>query len=103
MILISAGSFCAAFAGPCAYTATIDLGGSNIPMVFSVMNMSGNIGAAICPMVVPLVVRFGDENWNLVLLFFAAIYLAAAIAWAFLDPTRPVFAQAEKRQTPANR
>ena len=51
--LISAGAFCAAFGGPCAYTSTIDMGGRHVPMVFSTMNMAGNIGAFVFPIVVP--------------------------------------------------
>lgn len=53
VLLISGGSFFATFGGPCAYTATIDLGGKHTPMVFSTMNMAGNFGAFLFPIVVP--------------------------------------------------
>jgi hypothetical protein len=53
VLLISAGSFCAAFGGPCAYAATIDMGGRHVVMLFSLMNMAGNVGAFLFPVVVP--------------------------------------------------
>jgi len=53
VLLISVGSFFAAFAGPCAYTSTIDLGGKHVPVVFGTMNMAGNFGAFLFPIVVP--------------------------------------------------
>ena len=46
VLLMAAGSVCAAFAGPCAFSATIDVGGKHVPQVFGVMNMAGNIAAA---------------------------------------------------------
>ena len=53
VVLISLGSFFAAFAGPCAYTSTIDLGGKHVSVVFGTMNMAGNFGAFLFPIVVP--------------------------------------------------
>ncbi len=53
VLLISAGSFFAAFGGPCAYTSTIDMGGKHVPIVFSTMNMAGNFGAFVFPIIVP--------------------------------------------------
>ncbi len=84
--LITAGSFCAALAGPCGYSITIDKGGDHVAIVFSTMNMMGNIGAAICPVVVARLVTL-TGSWDLVLFLFAGIYVAAAICWGALDPT----------------
>ncbi len=47
VLVISAGSFCAAFGGVSAYTITMDMGGRHVATVFSVMNMCGNVGAAL--------------------------------------------------------
>jgi MFS family permease len=87
---ITAGSFCAAIGGPCAYTITIDMGGKHVAPVFSTMNMSGNLGAAVFPVVVGwLVGRTG--NWDLVLFLFAGIYVAAAVCWVPLNPNGTIF------------
>lgn len=96
VLVISAGSFCASFGGPCAYTATIDIGGRHVPMVFSLMNMAGNLGAFVFPLVVPLLLNEGKTpgsgNWSLVLFTFAGMYLVAAVFWLLAD-TRSVIAR----------
>lgn len=87
--LLAMGACCAAFAGSCAFAATIDIGGSRVPQVSGMMNMTGNLAAAACPVVVAkLFVLF--ENWNLILLLFAGVYLAGAACWLFVDPQRRV-------------
>ena len=90
VLIIGAGSLCAAFAGTCAYTITIDMGGKHVAMVFSLMNMSGNVGAMLFPALVPVLVA-ATGDWDLVLFAFAAVYLAAAVCWAFLNPNRSIF------------
>lgn len=101
VLVISAGSFCAAFGGVSAYTITMDLGGRHVATVFSVMNMCGNIGAALFP---PLVGRWVDATgrWNEVLLIFAAMYIAAAACWMSLNPRRMIFASTTQPASPGN-
>ncbi len=92
VLLISGGSFWAAFGGPASYTATIDMGGRHVPMVFSIMNASGCIGAFLFPLVVPWLLRLGTGgdpdapgNWPLVMGVFAGIYLGAALCWMVVN------------------
>lgn len=89
VLLISAGSFFAAFGGPSAYAATIDMGGRHAPTVFSTMNMMGNFGATLFPLLVPWLLKLGvpagESNWNFVLLTFAGMYFAAAFCWVLAD------------------
>lgn len=83
--LIALGAFCATFGGVSGYTVAIQFGGKQVATVFSVMNMCGNIGAAIFPLTAGwLATRTG--NWNLMLLLFAGIMAVDAICWAFLNP-----------------
>jgi ACS family glucarate transporter-like MFS transporter len=96
VLVISAGSFFAAMAGPCAYTVTIDMGGKHIPTVFSMMNMSGNLGAMVFPLLVPWLVRLAG-NWGLVLFVFAGVYLAAGACWLPINPNRTVFDRSGRR------
>ncbi|MCB1235673.1 MAG: MFS transporter, partial [Verrucomicrobiae bacterium] len=70
---------------PCAFSACIDIGGRHTPQVFGVMNMTGNFAVAASPPLVGLLFE-RTENWNLVLLIFAAVYLAGAVSWALVDP-----------------
>jgi ACS family glucarate transporter-like MFS transporter len=90
VLLITAGSFCSSFAGPCAYAITIDMGGKHIAPVFSTMNMSGNVGALLFPVVIPWLVGLWG-NWDVVLPFFAAIHLASAVCWLCLNPNGTIF------------
>ena len=83
MGLLTFGALLAALAGPCAYAAAIDLGGSRTPQVFGLMNMSGNLAAAAGPILLGMFFAWSD-NWNSVLLLFAGIYLAGAFCWCFV-------------------
>jgi ACS family glucarate transporter-like MFS transporter/ACS family D-galactonate transporter-like MFS transporter len=49
------------------------------------MNMCGNLGAAFCPIIVERIANV-TGNWNIVLVFFAFIYLAAAFCWCLVNP-----------------
>lgn len=93
VLIISAGSFFAAVAGPCGYTITIDMGGEHVPTVNSVMNMCGNVGAMLFPLAVPWLLR-QTGSWNAVLLCFGALYIAGAICWWCLRAQGNVFDQA---------
>ena len=85
--LIAAGAFFAALAGPCAFAATIDIGGSKVPQVFGMMNMCGNVAAAVCPVAVARIVK-QTGNWDLILLLFAAVYLCGAACWVMTNTSR---------------
>lgn len=85
--LLTVGSLLAAVAGPCALSATIDIGGRHVPQVFGIMNMSGNFAAAACPILVGRLFEW-TAAWNLVLLLFAGVYLTGAVSWAFVDPAK---------------
>ena len=93
VLIISAGSFFAAVAGPCGYTITIDMGGAHVPTVNSVMNMTGNFGAMLFPLAVPLLLG-KEQNWNVVLVTFGVLYLGSALCWWLLKPEGSVFEQA---------
>ncbi|MEZ6128313.1 MAG: MFS transporter [Planctomycetaceae bacterium] len=89
--LLAAGAFFAALAGPCAFAATIDIGGDHVPQVFGLMNMVGNLAAAACPILVAELFAW-TSNWTLVLLVFAAIYLIGSVCWALVDCRRSIAA-----------
>jgi nitrate/nitrite transporter NarK len=91
--LISAGSLFHAVAGPCSYAITIDMGGRDVGTVFSVMNMSGNVGAMIFPYVVPWL-RNATGGWESILFLFAGMFFAAAICWLLLNPRGAIVDQA---------
>jgi sugar phosphate permease len=94
--IIAVGMFFAGFAKPAQWAGTMDLTAGHSAVGFAVMNMSGNIGAMVCPIVVGRMFERieragggGGGDWNWVLYLIAAIHLAAAVAWLVLDPSRP--------------
>lgn len=93
VIVISAGSFFAALAGPCAYTITIDMGGPHVGTVNATMNMMGNLGAWAFPIAVPWLLRHSDGSWEAVVLVFGACYVASAVFWLLLKPEGTVLEQ----------
>jgi MFS transporter, ACS family, D-galactonate transporter len=92
-LTISAGMLVYAVGGPTAYSITIDMGGKHVGTVFSTMNMAGNVGATIMPMIVPWVKNYVG-NWDVILLLFGATFFAAAICWMLLKPVGTIFDQA---------
>ena len=94
VLVISAGSFCAAVGGPVAYVVSVDIGGNHVRPVFSLMNMWGNIGAFAFPLIVPQLAGKGAEtNWDAVMVLFGVIHVAAAICWLGLNPERPILSE----------
>jgi len=94
-LVITGAAFCAAIGGPCAYALTIDMGGKHVPAVFATMNMAGNIGAAVFPLLVPPLVK-GTGDWNAVLLLVAGIYIASATCWTLFDSNGTIFAPPQR-------
>lgn len=87
--LLTLGAFFAALAGPCAFSATMDIGGDYVPQVFGLMNMTGNFAAAACPVFIGYLFS-KTENWTLVLLVFSGIYFLGSISWMFVDSSRKI-------------
>lgn len=94
-LVISAGAFFAAVAGPCAYASTMDMGGKNVSLVFSWMNMIGNFGAGLVIWSVPhfrslidgtpaLLNLCGKNSWNAIPLLFGMMFLLSSLCWALL-------------------
>jgi MFS family permease len=80
VLVIGVAAMIGSFGAPCAYAITMDMGGKHIPPVFSLMNMSGNFGAALFPQAVGWVLdTYG--TWEYVMLGFIGIYFAAALCW----------------------
>ena len=97
VILISVGSFGAGIGGPVAYATTIDMTAPHVPTAFGLMNMSGNIGAALFPIVVPWLLKLNatpeSPNWDAVIVCFAGAYVLAAGFWLLLPRRSSIFAK----------
>ncbi|MEY4940488.1 MAG: putative sulfoacetate transporter SauU [Verrucomicrobiota bacterium] len=93
VVIISAGTFCAAMGNPCSSATTMSMGGAHVATVMSMMNMSGNLGAALFPLAVPWLLA-ATGSWNAVLLGFSGLYVAAAVCWSLLKVEGTVMDQA---------
>jgi len=88
------GAFIGTFGGVSGYTVAIEFGGQRIGIVFSIMNMCGNLGAALVNQAVgSLQERTG--SWNAALFIIAGVFLVDALCWALLNPKAPLFANSE--------
>jgi MFS family permease len=72
-----------------AWATAVEIGGTHSAVVSGAMNTFGNLGGALCPVVVGwFVTHF--ESWTLGLLSIALLYLAAAACWLAIDPARKI-------------
>ncbi len=82
---ITLGAYLATFGGISGYTMAIEFGGQHVASVFSLMNMCGNIGAALFPLWVGYIADSG-LGWNGVLVLSILILIIDAYCWAVLNP-----------------
>jgi MFS family permease len=90
VLVFSSAAFAASFGGVSGYTVTIELGGRRVATVFSVMNMSGNLGAALFSYLAGLL-RERTGDWSGALFLSAGAFGGAALCFALLSPTGPLF------------
>ena len=77
--------------GP-SWAVPMDTGGKYSGTVSGMMNMAGNIGGALSPIVFGVLVQFG--NWQAPFIVAAALLVAGSCVWAFwLDPDKSVVTQ----------
>ena len=85
VLAIGMASLCSDLSLPGSWGVCMDVGGRHTGVLSGSMNMMGNAGGAVAPMVVPLVLRATGDNWNVNIAIFAAAYFLGAICWAFID------------------
>jgi D-galactonate transporter len=82
--------------GP-SWAVPMDMGGEHSGTVSGMMNMAGNIGGALSPIVFGVLVQFG--SWQAPFIVAAGLLVFGAAVWAFwLDPSTSVV---EKAKLPA--
>jgi cyanate permease len=80
-------------AGPGVFVFTIDLSGKHVAPVIGVVNMAGNIGAALFARFVPPLVD--EVGWNHILTFVMVLNLLCAGSWLATPARRPLGSGAE--------
>lgn len=74
---------------PGAWTACMDVGGRFVGTVGGTMNMMGNLGGFVSPIVVGYVVQT-TNSWTLAFYITGGVYLLGAVFWLLLDPVTPL-------------
>ena len=70
--------------------------------IFGTMNMSGNLGAATFPVVVPLLLGPSGDNWTPVLWVFCGVYVVAGLFWLMLKPRGTFVGQSLLSRVPSS-
>jgi MFS family permease len=82
---VGLASFASDLTMPCSWGACMEVGSRYTGALAGSMNMVGNAGGAIAPMVVPLVLAATNNNWTANMLLFAVAYLLGAVCWLFIN------------------
>ena len=90
MLSVGMASFCNDLAMPGGWGACMDVGGRFAGSLSGSMNMMGNAGGALAPMIVPYVLLATNNNWSANFWMFAAVYAVGGLCWLFIDPVTPL-------------
>jgi MFS transporter, ACS family, glucarate transporter len=93
--LLSLGLFLSDLAIPTIWAAMADIGGRFVGTLSGLSNMIGNIGGAISPVLIPVVLKQllylpAVDRWQYVFAGMAASWFIAAASWLFIDAGKPL-------------
>jgi MFS family permease len=91
VLTIGMAAFFSDLALPGAWGACMDVGGHHTGALSGSMNMLGQVGGAIAPMAVPLVLAATDNNWSINMALFASAYFLGAVCWGFVDSNERLY------------
>jgi ACS family glucarate transporter-like MFS transporter len=89
VLAIALVSFCNDLMMPGAWAACMDVGGRYCGTLSGTMNMMGNLGGFVSPIVIGYIIKH-TGNWNLTFYVTAAVYIVGAICWLLTDPVTPL-------------
>ncbi len=101
ILTLALASFSSDLAIPIAWAACMDVGGRIAGSLSGSMNMLGNIGGALGPVVVGYILASGRTtadavpaiaSWNTAFFVAAMVYGLATVAWLVVDPVTPLTA-----------
>jgi MFS family permease len=90
MLAMGMASFCNDLTMPGSWSTCMDVGGKYAGTVSGSMNMMGNFGGMLGPLVVGLVLQYTQRDWQLAFLISSIIYFMGAICWIWIDPVTPL-------------
>jgi ACS family glucarate transporter-like MFS transporter len=96
VLAIAGASFFNDLTMPGSWTACMDVGDKYVGTVAGTMNMMGNFGGVVSPVVLGYVVG-STGNWNVTFYLTAGLYVLGAICWWAVDPVTPLEEQRRRR------
>ncbi len=93
-VLIGLSGAMGAFLLGAAWSTCLDIGGNHAGVVSAAMNTAGQVGAFLCPLVIPYSTQaLGSMTAGVYLV--GVLYLLGALCWLAVDPTKPIWRDAE--------
>jgi sugar phosphate permease len=93
MVTMGFASFCNDLVMPGSWGACMDVGGKYAGTVSGAMNMFGNIGGAVSPTAIGLILRWTHGNWDAAFYVSAVVYFCGSFFWLPMDPATPLEGQ----------
>ena len=100
MVAMALASFSLDLTLPVCWRTAMDVGGKYAGTISGTMNMAGQIGGALGPVVVGYILQYMNHNWTLTFAISAAIYVLGGVCWTWSDPVTPID-QTERAAPPA--
>lgn len=82
-------SFCNDLSLPGSWTACMEVGGRYVGTLGGAMNMLGNAGGFLSPIILGIIVQ-RTNNWTLAFQVTSVVSLGGAICWMLIDSTTPL-------------
>jgi sugar phosphate permease len=95
VVTIALVAFCNDIQLPGAWTACMDVGGKAVATLSGTMNMMGNVGGFVSPIVCGYIVSH-TGNWNLAFYLTAGAYVLGGLCWLGMDPVTPLEEQVRR-------
>jgi MFS transporter, ACS family, glucarate transporter len=89
VLAIAFASFFNDITMPGSWTTCMDIGGKFTGTVSGAMNMMGNFGGVVSPIVLGAIVK-RTGNWDLTFYMTAGLYFVGATCWLFINSTKPL-------------
>jgi ACS family glucarate transporter-like MFS transporter len=89
MLVMGLASFCSDLTMPIAWDACVEIGGAYTATVAAAMNMLGNLGGFVAPVIGGMLLQragTGAGGWNLLIDTMVGAAVVSAACWLYLDP-----------------
>lgn len=90
MIVVGLASFANDLAMPPSWGACMDVGGKICGTLSGSMNMMGNFGASLAPIITGFLLVWTNHNWTVIFYVSAAVYALGTVCWLTLDSVTPL-------------